>query len=296
MKPINPIDAATRGRLRQFKAELATRYARLDRLIDTHGMDADMHAFANRSSATGRGRAFERVRRALATTGATLEGVRLTGKWPLAVWSILKPRDAVVRSDDPSDAQNCVTVNYILVGRFPNRLGNFAEGIWTLELPDHALGRLIQRQTEADPVADIRAAHHAAFRLRQNDVAPDGWFKRDFHFLLPAGPGAFVCFVVKGYYKSPNDDLSVHIRARTWLHTDQLRDDQTPVLDDGAPGERLGDGWLLPEYLRSITLKDDGNDEGRLILDPWAPGLPEIMAHARLQIADTLEDLPPPAD
>jgi hypothetical protein len=270
-----PIDAETRGRLRQFKMELAKRYGRLERLIDAPtGLVDDANDIAMRSSVMGRQRAFDRVRRALAVTGAALEGVRLDGGDPIAIWSILRPRIAVaVDPDDPAKAQDCITVNYILAGRLPDDVHRLGEGLWTLELPDHAAGRLMQRRVTADPATNIHAAHRGVLRLRRDDVAPGGRVEDSFHFLLPAGPGAFICSLAAGFDMSV-DEPSLHVRAHTWLDDDQLRDDQTPLVGDGLPGERLGDGWLLPDPLRMIQTDDDGT--GRLMR--WAPGLPEILA------------------
>ena len=82
-------DAEVRGRLRQWKAKLAAGYRRLDRLVETRAIDGDLATFCARSSAVGRQRAFAKVAKRVATTGATLEGVRLDGHAPCAVWSIL---------------------------------------------------------------------------------------------------------------------------------------------------------------------------------------------------------------
>jgi hypothetical protein len=123
------------------------------------------HHLISRSSATGRQRAFAKIAKRIATTGATLEGIRLDGRSPCAVWSILKPRVSVrIEPDDPSDAQNCISVNYIYVGDLDG-IPHRADGLWTLEIPDHALGRLLHR-SPADPAVSIAAAHHAALRLR----------------------------------------------------------------------------------------------------------------------------------
>jgi hypothetical protein len=52
---------------------------------------------------------------------------------------------------DPShlrDAQDAVTVNYILAGWLPDHGdGLVPEGLWTLEITEHALARTIWRAT-----------------------------------------------------------------------------------------------------------------------------------------------------
>ena len=268
-----PIDAETRGKLRLWKAGLATRYAYLDRLVSNNTLDDDASAIALRGSITGRQRAFDRIRRAILPSGAILEGLRLHGKHPIAAWSILRPRVGVaVDPDDPSYDQNCITVNYLLAGRLPG-LQALAEGLWSLEIPDHATGRLLQRHTVADPSSLLYAAHHAALRLRQTDVAPSNKADRTFRFLIPAGPGAFSCSLIAASDRSLGYQMGTHIRAFTWLNDDQLRDDQTPVIDDGLPGGRLGDGWLLPAPLRAIAV-----EHGTANVHVWKPGMPETLS------------------
>ena len=67
-------------------------------------------------------------------------------------------------------------------------------------------------------------------------------------------------------------DVVLHPRPYL-LNTDQIRNDQVPLIDDD-PGQRLGDGWLLPAPLRAIVINDDGS----ITSHPGAPGLPETVA------------------
>jgi hypothetical protein len=69
----------------------------------------------------------------------------------------------------------------------------------------------------------------------------------------------------------------LYVRARTWLSDDMLRDDQTPLIDDGTPGDRLGDSWLLPAPLRRTA----ADSAGMAIVETWAPGMPETLATPR---------------
>jgi hypothetical protein len=177
-----------------------------------------------------------------------------------------------VDPDDPSDAQNCITVNYVIAGDIDG-IPYQADGLWTLEIPDHALAQLLHRSA-ADPTASVAAAHHAALRLRQGDVFRGGATDLDFRFLVPAGPGAFVCGIQHGPDASIGNAMSVHVRAHTWLSDDMLRDDQTPLIDDGLPGDRIGDSWLLPAPLRRIIKEPNGMAHVMARL----PGLPDLMA------------------
>jgi hypothetical protein len=73
------------------------------------------------------------------------------------------------------------------------------------------------------------------------------------------------------------DEPSVHFRARTWLHQDQLTPEEEQRIIDPAPaGEiTLARSWLIPAPLRLI--EQDGD---RLLVFPWGPGLPEMLVPA----------------
>lgn len=261
-----PINAEARGKLRVWKGQALLHWSSLNGRVRGNG-DAEKYIcdMVQRSSIDGRRRAFEKLRRLFA--GAFLEGVRLQGRYPLAVWSTLKPRTAVVvetNRDDPGLFQDCVVVDYWLAGALPGTDAGLADGLWTMEVSDHALGRALQRMPGADLTAILRAAHHAALRARRSDAEPIGC-----SFLLPAGDGIFLCEIGTGADVSLGGEHEAHIRAKTWLDADQLYDDQRPVLIDGIVGERLGDAVLLPAPLRRFT------KEG---IATWAPGLPETLA------------------
>jgi hypothetical protein len=231
-----------------------------------------------RGSATGRRRAFDKIAAAVGP-GPILEGLRLDGEHPLAVWSILKPRDAVTVDAAPESglAQDCVTVNYMLAGMLPStappggRMVGLCEGLWTLEVPDHALGRAIERSGLL-PDALIAEAHHQLLRLRADVVIRDRCFDGAQRFLVKAGAGGFVCSLRPGEEVSLGR-LTVSVRADTWLAEDMLHDDQVLLAEDGKPGERLGDCWLVPAPLCRIVRQGEQLDA---VL--WGPGLPELLA------------------
>jgi hypothetical protein len=102
----------------------------------------------------------------------------------------------------------------------------------------------------------------------------NGKLDPDYQFLIPAGPGAFVCSLRSGRDVSQAHAPMLHVSARTWLSDDMLRDDQTPLVDDGLPGDRLGDSWLLPAPMRRTMV----DDVGVARVASWAPGMPETLA------------------
>jgi hypothetical protein len=56
----------------------------------------------------------------------------------------------------------------------------------------------------------------------------------------------------------------IHVRAHTWLANDMLRGDQTPLIEDGTPGDRLGESWLPPPLRRTVLVGrvGDGGEQG----------------------------------
>ncbi len=274
-------DAATRGRLRQWKNQLAKSYAAFDRAYGSAAFEEAAAEFATRNSVTGRQRAFARLHRTLATA-ATLEGVRLGGHHPIAVWSILCPRNAVLigKKDgseiDPAFAQPCVAVNYAVVYR-SDGVALRGDGLWALEVPDHALGRLMER-SQASPEAVIRAAHHNLLQLRIDQLTSAGRIvvgRRQ--FLVRAGDGGFICSFRVGPDKSLGGEYSLNVFAHTWISANMQHDDQVTLIDDGEPGHRLGDGPLLPAPLR-VFISRETTGGGEFALAVWAPGMPETLA------------------
>jgi hypothetical protein len=275
------ISAETSDRLRAWKRKAAARFATLDRQLEEPSLRDEVLGFVRRGSLKGRARDFENLRRRLADS-AVLEGVRLDGPDPLAVWVVLKPREAIAKAvmasggeenlPEPRDAQDCVVVEYLVVGALPEVIG-YAAGLWTLEITDYALGRLLQRSPGADLDGVLLDAHHAALRARLDDVTGTPANPKRL-ILLPAGTGVFRCEIRMGPDVSADRTLSLYLFAHTWLHNDQLHTDQTPLLVDGTLGERLGEGFLLPVPLRRLIK----TGPGQVQVATWAPGMPETLA------------------
>jgi hypothetical protein len=275
-------DAKARGQMRLFKAKLARDYAAFDKgyaKLDGRNPKSPVIDF-DRKSGTGQRRALARIKTALGS-GAVLEGLRLDGKHRLAVFSILKPRNAVVVGHDDGRPipeglkQDCVTVQYVLTGVFGDDIG-ITEGLWTIELPDHALGRAVS--AGEDPAGTIREAHHNVLALKATDVIDDtGVIGRPGHsFLVKAGRGGFICTISTRPDVSLGGELAVHVRAETWVASEMLFENQKLLVGNGEAGERLGDSYLLPPPLRKLER------EGDLVRSViWSPGLPELLAAAR---------------
>jgi len=295
-------NAAVRGQLRQWKEKLAQQYRQFDRAYSDGRTQSFVQDFVKRSSREGRRRAVGRLARAFGP-GVTLEGRRLDGNYPMAVWSILRPRESVTAGAPAESglAQDCVTVNFLLAGRLPSPTeAGLADGLWSLEIPDHALGRAIERSGGL-PDAIIAEAHHNVLRLRQDQLkqtelsvlpvaASDGFqMSLGSQFLVRAGGGGFVCELTLGPDVGADDEprvpfsavagreLGVQARAATWIAEDMVHERQVLLADNGMPGERLGDGWLLPRPLRQLSLVESANGGMSINFLRLEPGLPEFL-------------------
>jgi hypothetical protein len=80
------------------------------------------------------------------------------------LWSWLEPRSAVLADpEDPGEEQNAILVRYGVawVVRKRELLGYTA---FSLEIPDHCTGRMLQRSPGLDIRAALHQAHHALFQ------------------------------------------------------------------------------------------------------------------------------------
>jgi hypothetical protein len=207
---------------------------------------------------------------------AFLEGVRVESD-PLAVWSVIHPREAVrVGSDDPSFNQDCAAVDYLIIGLFPGHMPGCSGGLWTIEVAEHALGRLLQRKPRENVDAVLLEAHHNVLNAVWREEFIDPYYR----FLVPAGPGVFSSSMMHGEDVSAANTTMFHVYAGTWLHTDALHEDQEAaaaafIVDGDCDEIRLGQGLLLPQLLRELTPCPDG-----ITITSWAPGLPETLTPA----------------
>jgi hypothetical protein len=292
-QPASYPDAAIRGRLRQWKERLAEWHWLVRRPVATLAEDAALGrlvaGFGRRGTVKGRARALKQIARRLGP-GAVLEEQRLAGAAPYALWRVLNPRPSIFADPDPqsSQAQDCVTVDYVVLDR-----SGVSTSVWSLAVPDHALGRALQRHGPGvDPDALVAAAHANLLRLRVDTVVPHGAFDETLSFLVRAGEGGFVCRLLPGCEEGGR--TVVYAYASTWLNEDQLRDEQILLAPDGAPGERLGDHWLKPLPLRTAAVRSPGLPTALDLRRVWQPGeiadLIETIAAAEVVWADHGDD------
>jgi hypothetical protein len=60
-------------------------------------------------------------------------------------------------------------MSFIVAGATPEGIG-ICRGLWTLEVPDHALGRAVERSRLPDPGSIIREAHENLLELPANVI------------------------------------------------------------------------------------------------------------------------------
>jgi hypothetical protein len=222
-------NAEIRGRLRVWKKQLAQHYAQFEAAYASlrNGKLKSVPQDLIKCTRSGRERALTTIRRAIGP-GATFEATYLNGR--LALFSILKPRNSVAcdiradvsESERASLLQDCITVNYFLIGQIPDALSNrdrieLAEGLWTLEVPDHALGRAVERSRFLHPGAIIREAHLNLLELPNTAV---DLLRKKRKAYIKAGSGCFAAAISAARDVSNNDQYGVHVRVATWLDED----------------------------------------------------------------------------
>jgi hypothetical protein len=225
-----------------------------------------------KGSRAGRRLAFAKIRKALGA-GVTAESVSLDKRGQcFAVWSILKPRDAVVVKANPdmseseraSLAQECVTVNYVVVGVVEGMV-KVAEGLWTLEVPDYALGRAVEYSGFLHPETIIRDAHRNLLDMPNAALLSSDEKTRFKSRYIKAGLGCFVGEFSVSEDISIGGELSARVRVKTWIDDDRLHDDQIVLCERGAEGDRLGDGVLAPRPLCDFSAVGAGRFEVRAL-------------------------------
>jgi hypothetical protein len=133
--PSVPTEA--RAAVRRFKAELTCSATKLEeQVFDSAPFRRALEGFTYKRTEVGRQRAVKAIRKM--APGLRLESV---GR-QLSVWSYLKTSGPVIATPkDPGQDQPGVTLNYFVGGADPDQHHLIAaSGLWTLEIPDHALG------------------------------------------------------------------------------------------------------------------------------------------------------------
>jgi hypothetical protein len=262
-----PVSAEARGKWRQFRRHLAAECVQINSALGNARLRSLVSAYL-RPGTVGREKIAHRM--------STLFGpdARLEYRTrELLCWGFLKARLRVIinnEDDDPGLGQDAVCLHYLLIGRLveaePGKCYR-ADGLWSLEVTEHAGGRLFEYNRGADPAAIIWEAHSRVLQVSAAALAPC-CVDPARRFLLPAGGGWFLCQLVSGEDMSASGALSVHVRARTWLSQDMAINERA-IVGPGPPGEQVGDGFLLPRPLRRLVSRPLANGGVELYVEAW---------------------------
>jgi hypothetical protein len=245
------VPAEVRGKLRLFKTKLTKDYKALERNLDSKAVTTMMTNATIKNSKIGRQRALQKAQKML--PGAKLE---LTTKH-VTIWSLLHPREAVISNPShPGEKQDAVTMDFLVSGEKLLEKDTLVcyRGLWDLEIPDHALARMIHRSPNIDIRKAIYEAHY--WLLNAKRIVPMPGLEEVFY--LPAGDGVFLGHIISAI-GDDHDGVIFYFRARTWLHKDQLYDNQISLPQDDK--ECFGVFEMLPGPLRLIKESDDNPNE-----------------------------------
>jgi hypothetical protein len=222
--------------LRRFKASIAADAVRIMAAsAETEALRALLLAvFRKGTLAKQKARAIERLREYVAPAVLTfIDGA--------ATWSWAEPRGTIIISDHPADKQDCIVMHYGHATAAPRHdLSAYASA--SVEVPDHGLGRMLQRRPGADIGAALQQAHAAFLAADRAIIA--GHLKARTTFHLPAGEGVLICRGMRGV--DPRGRGALFARAHTWISNSMRRADQHPVAAAAAvDAAQLGEMTML---------------------------------------------------
>jgi hypothetical protein len=188
--------------------------------------------------ATGRARALAKLRKHLRLADITFprQGI---------MWSWLAPRGCMaINPETHGDAQDAILLRYGFCWIERRRELNGYEA-FSLERPDHATARLMQRAPNINlpqVLMEAQAQFFAADIATVNRHVAHGTA-----LYLRAGPGLLICSAIDGH--TPSGKNYWFARARTWVHDSMVRPDQQPI----APA--TGDAQSMLVLMTALALR-----------------------------------------
>jgi hypothetical protein len=204
--------------LRQFKRTIAPLAARVTAAADDGKRIKALMYDYSRKGDVGAQRTFSKLKRHFhpALVERLQKGI---------LWSWLDPRGAMLAdAKDEGESQDAILVRYGLAWVVRKRELTAYEA-FTLEAPDHALARMLQRSPSTDIKVALHQAHHAMFKASAQAVARH--VEEQTSLYLPCGPGLLICEALRA--RTPSNLVYVFCRARTWISDDMVRPDQQPI-------------------------------------------------------------------
>ena len=225
--------------VRAFKKTIAPAAEKIWRAVIDERLQRLITDYAFKKN-TGRDRALARLQKHLAPV--TL----CPGDGGVVTWSWLEPSNSVLISDNPSLTQDCIVVNFGIGGRQSTQQAGL-HVVLSLEVPDHALGRLLQRSPNTDIAAALIEAHEEFLQADAEAVLER--MKKDREFYLRGGAGVFIC---EGIAATSNGQRYFYARSSTWISDVMIRPDQKPLPRAGADDEPM-----LNVLLAMTTMQED---------------------------------------
>jgi hypothetical protein len=206
-------------RLRRFKKDFEPTSVKIRAVLAYESMLRQLVEQCTRRRGMARVRALKDARRAF--PGATVKSVDLN----ILEISWLAPSLPVIANPkDHGERQDCTLVCYAVAWPTPP-FGIRLCSAWSLEVPDHAAGRYLQRAGDnADFESALFEAANHFYAADMTAVKPHVGRQTDVY--LPAGEGMFVCTVIGARSGTKN---FLYARAATWIDGTMLRPDQVPL-------------------------------------------------------------------
>jgi hypothetical protein len=225
-------------KVRTFKRTIAPAADRLDVAVqDRDRIKGLLYDYACKGE-VGRARALAKLRKHLDLADITFprQGI---------MWSWLAPRGCMlIDPKNEGEAQDAILVRYCFAWIERKRELNGYEA-FTLEVPDHATARLLQRAPDINLPRVLMEAQDAFFAA---DVATvSRHVAHGTSLYLRCGPGLLICEAIDG--RTPSGINYWFARARTWISDSMIRPDQIPI----APA--VGDSPSMLTLMTALVLR-----------------------------------------
>jgi hypothetical protein len=205
-------------KVRTFKRTIAPIADRLDVAVtDRERIKGLLYDYACKGD-VGRARALAKLRKhlPLATITFPRQGI---------MWSWLAPRGCMlIDPKTEGEAQDAILVRYGFCWIERKRELNGYEA-FSLEVPDHATARLVQRCPDVNLARVLMEAQDQFFAADVKTVSKH--VAHGTSFYLRCGPGLLICKAIDGVTSSKTNCW--YAQARTWISDDMARPDQQPI-------------------------------------------------------------------
>jgi hypothetical protein len=230
--------------VRTFKRTIAPIADRLDIAVtDRDRIKGLLYDYACKGE-VGRARALAKLRKHLDLADITFprQGI---------MWSWLAPRGCMlIDPKDEGEAQDAILVRYGFAWIERKRELNGYEA-FSIECPDHATARLLQRAPEVNLPRVLMEAQDQLFAADVSTVSKH--VAHGTSLYLRAGPGLLICEAIDG--RTPSGINYWFARARTWISDSMIRPDQIPI----APA--VGDSPSMLTLMTALVLRSPPKDD-----------------------------------